>query len=128
MSRAQERIDVPTGCVPTYKDFVRHLWAYEDKQLGPCLKAPPCMFRCVIEESGGELVLVEKLRAEVIAGYEIAPDTIVVERGADVHGLSFASVEALHLFVVHLAAMAKHKKLARSFGDFMMWSLGFRWV
>jgi hypothetical protein len=123
-----ERIDVPTGCVPSYRDFVRHLWRYQDERLGASLSAPPCMFRCIIESGGGELDLVQDLRAEVVVGYDLSPDCIKIELGADVHAVSFANLEALHLFVVHLAGMARYGTLARAFGDFMMWSLGFRWV
>lgn len=127
MSSAQ-RVDIPTGCVPNYRDFVRHLWSYEDPRLGRCLGAPPCMYRCIIEGGGGELEFAELVRAEVLVGYGLPRESIAIERCADIHLLDFASIEALHLFVVHLAGIVQHRKLARPFGDFVMWSLGFRWV
>lgn len=125
-----QRVDVPTGSVPTYAEFVRHLWSYADPALGGCLKPPPVMYRCVIEDIGEELDLVRQVRQEVIIGYELQPESIAIVRdGSTVaYGLSFVNVEALHLFVVHLAGMARYRKAAKAFGDFMMWSLGFRWV
>jgi hypothetical protein len=125
-----QRVDVPTGCVPNYREFVRHLWRYEDPRHGPCLKPPPVVYRCVIEEADEELDVVCKVREEVLLCYGLDRGVITIERdGSTVaHGVSFNSIEALHLFVVHLAGMAKYRKAARALGDFMMWSLGFRWV
>jgi hypothetical protein len=125
------RMDLVTGCVPDYRTFVRHLWTYKEPGLGSCIAEPPWVYACVFE-STEESALAKEIVQSVIVSEKVASDRLEARRMFEgdelIWEIRFRDLEALHLFLVHMAATSIHDGSARQIGEFLMWTLGFRWV
>ena len=126
-----ERMDLQTGYVPDYRTFVRHVWNYEEPGVGSCVADPPWIYSCVFEDNN-ESVLAHSAVKSVIENEKVAPHRLearqIFEAEKLVWEIRFRDLEALHMFLVHMAATAIHDAGACQVGEFLMWTLGFRWV
>lgn len=123
------RIDVPTGCVPDYRTFVRHVWSYRDPTHGSCISEPPWVYRCIfhadeaaVAEGNANAVIAVDVKAGGPARVQVVPTS---PQDCEVR---FADLESLHLYLVSLAGIASEDPTAKALGEFLMWTLGFRWV
>jgi hypothetical protein len=133
MSRAQ-RIDLNVGKVPSYGRFVRHLWAYDDPN-GFSVGAPPVVYRVLFddEDCGPVRAVVKEMQDRLDFGDRVgwvdAPEYAdQPDRGC--WELRFKDLKALHTFCVMLGDRARMQEdvAAVRVGEFIMWTLGFRWV
>lgn len=125
----EHRVDIPAGAVPTYSDFVRHLWSYESPE-GFSIGAPPTVYEAVFEREDADGIVVRRI-AEVM-GLSWEEISCSDPRPDGSWDLQFASIAALHAFVVKLARMSywgtDDHEAARRVAEFLMWTLGYRWV
>jgi len=123
-------MDVRTGRVPDYRTFVRHVWTYEEPGLGRCVAQPPWVYSVVFED--GEEARLAQQAVGAVVDEDVACHRLearkVFEGKQLLWEFRFRDLEALHLFLVHLAVDAVHNGGARQVGEFLMWTLGFRWV
>lgn len=123
--------DVPLGAVPSYEDFVRHLWGFRDVDGAPAVGPPPELYRIILDDPGEwEVAEAAVNTAHLFLAFEPArlwawPDVIDDET---VLCVSFSDLEALHGFLKLVALRAGRSDAARTVGEFLMWTLGFRWV
>jgi len=135
------RFDVAVGTVPDYATFVRHIWGYREEDGLRAIGEPPWMYSVLFEDVD-EVAIILTLIETVVA----APGTcgkpmldpsrieIAIRKGAtadlrpDVYEVRFADLQAVHVFMLMLAAQASVDAVARQAGEFLMWTLGFRWV
>lgn len=118
------RNDVPSGVVPEYKEFLRRVWAWQEEDA--VLDAPPWMYSVIIEDPD-EARVVSLLVGLLyqIDGLGDRFENIVVENGSE---FSFADLEALHMFLRSCASCGATDETARRICEYIMWTLGFRWV
>ena len=125
------RADVSTGIVPDYRTFVRHFWTYEEPGIGSCLAEPPWVYACIFEDDDEALLARAAVRS-VLDCEGVKPSRVDTRRVGTERGIAwevrFADLEALHRFLAHVAAAAQFDPGARQLGEFLMWTLGFRWV
>jgi hypothetical protein len=119
-------MDVPTGCVPDYRTFVRHVWSYADPDYGRCITEPPWVYRCIFQ--GDEAAIAEGNANAVIAVDRGSHRIEVVEVSKTQREVRFADLESLHFYLVSLAGIAADDRVTKAVGEFLMWTLGFRWV
>jgi len=138
--KAAARFDVPMGIVPDYATFVRHVWRYADEDGARAVVPPPWVYTVLFEdaEEVGTVFAVIEAVATVQASCAhpmLDPKRIGVAARQSEDGLSrdsyevrFADLAALHVFLITLAAQSSIDHVARQAGEFLMWTLGFRWV
>lgn len=120
-------IDVPAGAVPGYADFKRHVWKYA----GTNVDAPPWMYSVILQDAMEydacyQAVLCAMRVASIEGGrFRIRED---VEEGFIVYEVMFADLEALHAFLQCVAVASSVDTRMRQMGDFIMYTLGYRWV
>ncbi len=120
------RVDLPTGAVPEYREFLRRVWAWQDENGRPCIDAPPWMFSIVVHEDV-EVMLVSSILGTIhqIPAYEGRFEVRVLDDGSE---FSFADLHALHAFLRGCASLGEVNETARRVCEYVMWTLGFRWV
>lgn len=120
------RHDLPTGAVPEYREFLRHVWAWKDEDGKSCLDAPPWMCSIIISEPL-EISLVSSLLSTLhqITAFEDRFEVRVMEDGSE---FSFADLHVLHAFLRACAGLGAVNETARHVCESVMWTLGFRWV
>lgn len=121
----EARIDVPIGCVPDYRTFVRHVWSYQDPEHGGCIAGPPWVYRCIFH---ADEAAVAEGNARAAIAHSAGCRIDVVELSRTDREIRFADLRALHTYLVSLAGIAAEDHVARTLGEFLMWTLGFRWV
>ena len=129
------RQDLATGEVPDYRTFVRHLWRYKDVSAGFEIAPPPVMYRAIFEDGLDSDWPPVRDIAEYIVDDLLMDGRIEWERIDDVDmpdawELRFYDLKALHVFCVLLGDRARVQQdaVATRVGEFIMWTLGFRWV
>jgi hypothetical protein len=120
------RYDIPTGVVPEYREFVRWAWSWRDEAGRPALEAPPWMYSLIACEPA-EVTIISSLLGTL---HQLSPfsecfEVIVLEDGSE---FSFANLAALHAFLRSCAALGASNETARRVCEYIMWTLGFRWV
>lgn len=121
----EARVDVPVGCIPDYRTFVRHVWSYEDPEYGRSISGPPWVYRCSFHAD--EAAVAEGNANAAIAHTDDGRIEVVV-LSRDDREIRFADLKVLHMYLVSLAGIASEDHVARAMGEFLMWTLGFRWV
>lgn len=129
--RETPRLDLQVGKVPDYRTFVRHVWAYEDDQ-GFRIGEPPVMYRAIFEDSDPDWKTILRIAEYAMAcgsghAIKLVPLQLDETRAWE---LQFESLRALHVFCVLLGDRARVQgdDVAIRVGEFIMWTLGFRWV
>ena len=120
------RHDIPTGAVPEYSEFLRRVWAWHDEYGNSCVGAPPWMYSIIIHEPV-EVMFVSSLLGTIHMTSEFKDrfEIIVMEDGSE---FSFADLAALHTFLRACATLGSTNETARRVCEYVMWTLGFRWV
>jgi hypothetical protein len=121
----EARVDVPIGCIPDYRTFVRHVWSYKDSEHGRCISSPPWVYRCIFDK---DEAAVAQGNARAVIAHAAGGRIEVVELSLSRREVRFADLKALHTYLVSLAGVASEDRVARTIGEFLMWTLGFRWV
>lgn len=120
------RCDIPSGQVPPYKQFCRFVWRYRDENGESAVGSPPWMYAIIfdnIEEARIAAGIIELL---VCGTPPLASRLAVALVDGDQTQISFADLEVLYVFVALLNADASER--ARQVAEFLLWTLGFRWV
>jgi hypothetical protein len=119
------RHDIPTGAVPEYREFLRRVWRWQEEG-GTCLDAPPWMYTIMIHDPV-EISLVSSLLGTLhqLDQFDGRFEIIVMDDGSE---FSFANLAALHVFLRSCAALGACNETARRVCEYIMWTLGFRWV
>lgn len=129
--RTARRLDLPTGEVPDYRTFVRHLWSYDDPN-GTALAPPPVMYRILFEQHDPDWSTIRATAETAVVALDLQERItwVRVDEGQPVWELRFADLTALHIFCVLLGSRARSEEndAAIRVGEFIMWTLGFRWV
>lgn len=133
MMKEARRHDLPTGDVPDYRTFVRHVWSYHDEVGGSALQAPPVMYRALFEPSDPDWLEIVGFTEAVTEANDLQERILVSEtecEGDVLYELRFVDLQALHAFCVSLGDWATEgdDDLPVRVGEFIMWTLGFRWV
>jgi len=120
------RHDVPTGAVPEYREFLRRVWAWREENGGSCVDGPPWMYTIMIHDPV-EVMLVSSLLGTLhqLDRFEGRFEIIAMDDGSE---FSFANLAALHVFLRSCAALGACNETARRVCEYIMWTLGFRWV
>lgn len=120
-----ERLDLSVGQVPPYPAFVRHVWAFWDPE-GFSVSAPPVVYRAIFEKA--DYRRVRALVSEMQEGFGDRIGWHDLSDGA--RELRFSDLEALHMFccLVGMKARVNDDESTALIGEFIMWTLGFRWV
>lgn len=129
-----QHVDVQFGSVPEYSAFVRHIWTAAPALMGP----PPVMYRvlfeCESEQAQTECRFLQRLVMRRSFARRVNYGKSLwwrrVEADVETYELCFGSLQALHRFLEMLAAAARMERssVAAKIGEFMMWTLRFRWV
>jgi hypothetical protein len=125
---------MPIGMVPDYDTFVRHVWRYEDQ----VVSGPPWVYGVLFDDDD-EIHTVFGVVESLVQTHGTCPRPMVDPSRVEVqtrratgkettHELRFADLEALHVFLLMLATQSNVSPIARQVGEFLMWTLGFRWV
>ena len=122
---ASARLDVPAGEVPDYRTFVRFVWSYIDDNGERAVGSPPWMYAVTLDDPG-EARLVTDLVARMILLIAPMEGRVQLSNAPSGTQLAFADLEVLHAFLRLLAAMPGD--LARHVAEWMLWTLGFRWI
>lgn len=127
-----ERFNVPAGAVPGLREFKRHVWSYRDEN-GSAICEPPWVYSVIFEDEAEC-----RLALDVVGNIFRSPDLrrgriqfvhrSLLEVGAKGYEVRFADLAILYRFLTDLALMADADPAARQLGEFLMWTLGFRWV
>lgn len=125
-STTAQRHDVPTGAVPEYREFLRRVWAWQAAERSACVDAPPWMYSIIIHDPI-EVTIVSSLLGTLhqLDQFEGRFEVIVMDDGSE---FSFANLAALHVFLRSCAALGAANETARRVCEYIMWTLGFRWV
>lgn len=113
--------------MPSYRRFVRTVWSWRDPHGRSCLDAPPWVFTVFITEPI-EIGVVSSMLQTLCRGVpEIAEkfEVLSLEDGTE---FSFADLESLHSFLSLLTTIGMRNETARRVVEYILWSLGFRWV
>lgn len=126
-----KRLALPTGALPTYQRFVRHVWDYEDDEVGRAIRPPPYVFEVRFYPASSGEVLLEHTRA-TLKILEIDPARVVVTpsdvMGTDALLVQFRDLEVLYIFICCIAQQLEQCPTLRAAGRFVMWTLGFDWI
>lgn len=123
------RNDVPAGSVPEYREFVRLLWAWHNESDEPCISSPPWVYSIRIRDSV-EIATASSLLKTIYqvnsseSRYQIVTGTSEEEGSV----FYFANLDILHSFLHSCAAIGATNDTARLVCEYIMWTLGFRWV
>lgn len=124
-------MDLEAGSVPDYRTFVRHLWTYREPSTGSAIGDPPWPYACVFENGiearlakAAAIVMMEERQLDV-SRIDISRDSSGVY---DILSIRFRDLEALHLFMLSLSDAGRYSPAAMQIAEFLMWTLGFRWV
>lgn len=126
MNEQVPRRDVPSGEVPDYRTFCRFVWSYRDEQGGLAVGPPPWMY-AVTFDTRAEAEIAEQLLAFMVASLPSFEGRFQVDVTPDGTQVAFADLEILHVFLRILAARGEADS-SRSIAEFMLWTLGFRWI
>lgn len=121
------RLDVPVGQVPDYRTFCRFVWQYRDEEGQSVIHPPPWMYSLIIDDP----VDVSSINAIVAAFSFDNPASAKSINVAKFEGgvrLSFANLGALHSALASLARCGVESENMKSLAEFLLWTLGFRWV
>jgi hypothetical protein len=132
--RQSQRVDLQVGRVPDYRTFVRHLWSYSDPD-GFSISEPPVVYRVVFDDEDHAPVraVAKQMATELEFGNRVewreAPE-FADSSNISCWELRFLDLKALHTFCVLLGDRARMESddVAIRVGEFIMWTLGFRWV
>lgn len=119
--------DVPSGDVPEYRDFKRHVW----RCAGDSLNEPPWIYSVILQDAmeydACYQAVTCSMKVASVAGsrFRIRED---VEEGFIVYEVMFADLEALHAFLQCVAVASRVDVRMRQLGEFIMYTLGYRWV
>ena len=120
------RRDVPAGAVPEYRVFLRHVWSWHEEDGSACVDGPPWMYSIMIRDA------VETTMVSSILGmlhqmpyFSGRFEVVATENGSE---FSFADLASLHAFLRSCAALGATNETARRVCEYIMWTLGFRWV
>lgn len=116
-----QRRDVPWGHVPSYDNFLKTIWRWRDEEGRGCLDAPPWMYTVLVEDDT-EKVLVDSLTRAIGLG------KVEVRTLDDGTEFSFADLKTLHMFLNLLVAIGAKDNTAKRVAEYILWTLGFRWV
>lgn len=121
------RIDLPTGQVPAYRQFCRFVWSFREEDGSTAVGPPPHMYTLFAEDRKECLAVRAVVSALCLSDPEYISSVAVFEdeRGIKV---SFLSLMSLHAFVVELARCGRTCDDMRKFAEFVLWTLGVRWV
>lgn len=125
-SEVARRHDVPAGAVPEYREFLRRVWAWKDEEGKTCVDGPPWMYSIVIHEPV-EVSIVSLILGTLhqLHAFEDRFEVRAMEDGSE---FSFADLHALHAFLRACASLGMVNETARRVCEYVMWTLGFRWV
>ena len=128
MTDSSARIDLPTGHMPDFRSFKRHCWAFVDEHGSP-IHPPPVVFSIVFEKGSREVKLMDQVIELCARNTQRVHEKIKVHREGDgsTH-IDFADLEVLYSFMTALAAVAAFSDKVRKVAEFVMWTLGFRWI
>ncbi len=120
------RHDVPTGAIPEYSEFLRRVWTWQDEKGSSCVDGPPWMYSIIIHDPV-EVMIVSSLLGTIHLTSEFKDrfEILAMEDGSE---FSFADLAALHTFLRACAALGSTNETARRVCEYVMWTLGFRWV
>ena len=125
MNTASQLTDVPAGNVPEYTDFKRHIWKHGSEAVKP----PPWVYSVVIQDAMEYDACADALGCAVTllggSRFRVRDD---IEDNYVVHEVFFADIEALHAFMQCVAIASRVDVRMRHLGDFIMYTLGYRWV
>lgn len=120
------RYDVPSCTVPEYRDFLRHVWSWHEEDGSTCVAGTPWMYSILIRDAV-ETTLVSSILGALhqMPQFDGKFQILATEEGSD---FSFADLASLHAFLRSCAALGKTNETARRVCEYIMWTLGFRWV
>jgi len=121
------RLDVPVGQVPSYRQFCRLVWTFREEDGSSALASPPWMYT-IFAESYREQTAIQAIVAALCLANPEFVSFIEAEDTEQGLRLSFANLSALHAFVVEMARCGKGCDEMRRLAEFVLWTLGVRWV
>lgn len=133
MSNSARRLDLPIGEVPDYRTFVRHLWSYKPPE-GVAVRPPPIMYSILFDQADDDWLMVRETAEVAVSAVGLEEQLfwrgVATDDGRASWELCFGDLTALHAFCVLLGtrARADESEAAVRVGEFVMWTLGFRWV
>lgn len=128
----ERRLDLSVGAVPDYRTFVRHLWGYRAVH-GFQISPPPVMYCAVfddVDHADSDWEAIRSLVQSLTEEFDLHDYIEWENTGLKTWELRFGSLKALHVFCVSLGDRARiqEDEAAIRVGEFIMWTLGFRWV
>lgn len=133
MSGAARRQELPVGDVPSYGAFKQHIWHYRDSEGSSAVWDPPWVYSVLVENEEDCSVVLDVIHS-LVSEQAIEPTRAEVVRHIqhdgtlDCHEVRFADLGLLHAFLSELACRVWCDFEAKQIGEFLMWTLGFRWV
>lgn len=127
LALGSHRLDIPVGHVPDYRTFCRFVWQYRDEEGGTVIHPPPWMYTMVIDDPS-DVSSVNAIVAAVCLDNPSAAERIGVDKMDYGVRLSFANLGVLHASLSALARCGAESESMRSLAEFLLWTLGFRWV
>lgn len=121
------RFDVPAGQVPDYRTFCRFVWQYKDDDGQSAIHAPPWMYSMIIADPK-DVSSANAIVAAVCLNNPEAVDFIEMSRMEYGVKLSFSNLSTLHTALSALARCGAESEDMRRLAEFLLWTLGFRWV
>ena len=125
------RCDIPTGAVPVYREFLRRVWEWREKSGEKCVDGPPWMYSILIHDPieattvSSLLGILHQISVPEDFNLRDRFEIIVMEDGSE---FSFADLAILHEFLRACAGLGATSETARKVCEYIMWTLGFRWV
>lgn len=120
------RHDVPTGAVPDYRQFVRWVWSWKEEDGSTAVDGPPWMHTMHIQDPVDVMIVSSIIGAlSQLPQFQDSFEIIAMEDGSE---FSFANLQALHAFLRSCATLGMGNDTARRVCEYIMWTLGFRWV
>lgn len=115
---------LPRFELPSYREFVRHLWCYRNDDGDSAVSSPPVMFTIYYDDDAEFRVLRETYDRMVNVEVEGWVGRIRAEGQ-----LTFSDLQALYEYLGRLCETAREGDLrAHRLGEYVLWVLGFRWV
>lgn len=113
--------------MPDYRTFCRFVWQYRDEEGGTVVHPPPWMYSMIIEDPC-DVSSINAIVAAVCLDSPEAADFIDVSKNEHGVRLSFANLSVLHAALTTLARCGAESEGMKSLAEFLLWTLGFRWV